>query len=182
MKTFNEVLQLSNLEFHKEIESIDLSKTMSKFEKMEIDEETILISKLMMKDIDIDTIKTMIAETKKDAKEIVNGKSKNYFITSNITNRESLFKFMILQKKYTKFMSNKETIRAWEYLTNKDESFKYGFVDENDFKKGGKHFGTKMPKQTDEQYKEWADKSSAKINGNIFENQFDLAVLISSLK
>lgn len=182
MNKLLQIMELENIEFYKELQNMDISEILEKFEKNISDEDTVFLSKYFMKDIDINTIKSMISDTKIEAKEIEAGKSKENFITSNITNGNSLFKFMVIQKKFVNLGLLKERKRTNDFISDRKEAEKYGFYNENDFKKGGKYENMKSPKQTEQQVKEWTELAFPKINGHMLENKFDLMVLINSLK
>jgi hypothetical protein len=111
----------------------------------------------------------------KDFNKVSKGSMREYFVASLMDNGPAIVKYITLQNEYIMYRIKKERERSWNYIIDKDEAEKYNFVNENDYKKGGKYDGKRMPKQTDEQSREWAEKASAKITVYLWESEMDLA-------
>jgi len=86
----------------------------------------------------------------------------NYLNSDKIISFLNILNFHISQK------IKKERERAWKYLNNKKEAEKYGFVDENEYKELGK----KIPKQSNQQIEQWAEKAYPKLELDKWEFEF----------
>jgi len=90
---------------------------------------------------------------------------------------DRIAELLTLQNRYVDMKIKKERDRAFEYLYNEEEAVKYGFVDENEYKKLGK----KIPKQSDQQLATWASKAYPTIDLPLFENEFNSVLLKMSV-
>jgi len=102
---------------------------------------------------------------------------------------ENIIEYFKLQNKYVALRISQERKRAWNFLNDEKEAEKYNFVNEIDYKPGGKYYDEnlrkptkKMPKQTDQQIENWANLAYPNIDEKSFEGDFNKFLLGLSIE
>ena len=95
-----------------------------------------------------------------------------------------LFSYFQLQNLVIDKLITIERERAWDFLNDKEQQEKYNFINELDYKVGGKYWDNeaqkptqKMPKQTLEQQLEWAEQAFPKITIEEWEKEFNILLM-----
>jgi len=120
-----------------------------------------------MSALTVETLKELLKQCKADAKEILAGKSKKFYLTKHIESIEQTLELMSLLHANNMLKMSKEYERAKIYSLDTVEAERCGF---------------NSHKQKPEQLKEWADKAYPSINLSLYENAFEQDYIIGLMK
>ena len=116
-------------------------------------------------------------------------KFKKKHVSEFINDINKLVEFVYLQYAYHNFRLKLERKKAWDFINNEEESEKAGFVNENDFREGGKYWDKekkkptkKMPKQSDQQIAKWAEKAYPNIDFDKWDKELNNSLFKLAIK
>lgn len=117
----------------------------------------------------VEDIKRIEKKIKDNMKDVRNDRQKKFFLSAEYITDKDVFEYIKQENNYVLNRVQEERVRAWTFLNDKENDYKYGWIDREDPKK--------YPKQTKEQLEEWGKLAYPNINVQMFETEFELMVL-----